>query len=101
MKRTAGSIVISPFLKRDALVDYIDNVSPMEEVIYKGLRNKTGHTRELLKITDFLIYSNRDATQAISESKTFLRIYSHPMVRIWRESHNCDKTWPKVKTCVY
>ena len=54
MKWTAGGIVISPFLKRDPLVDYFDNVSPMEEIIYKGLRDKTGHTCELLRITGFL-----------------------------------------------
>ncbi len=92
MKRTAGSIVIAPFLQGDAFVDYLDNVSPMEEVIYKGLRNKTGHTRELLKITDFLIYSNRDATQAISESKTFLQIYLNSMMNNFRERHSRNKT---------
>ena len=53
MKWTAGGIVISPFLKRDPFVDYFDNVSPMEEIIYKGLRDKTGHICESLKITDF------------------------------------------------
>ena len=92
MKRTAGSIVIAPLLQGDAFVDYLDNVSPMEEVIYKGLRDQTGHTCELLRITEFLMYSNRDATRAISESKTFLRIYSYSMIGTLRERHTRNKT---------
>ena len=43
VKRAAGLVLVTGFFERDAVVDYIDNIDPRDQVVDESLRNLACH----------------------------------------------------------